>query len=277
MTDNPRRLSEVCTVPKDALDRFHQHGFVVVPQLFDSEWISEIRPAIYRVFERNIPPQTEDRKKTAYENAFIQIVNLGLREQAVRQLTHSPVLGQFAAELLGVDGVRIFIEDLFFKEPKKGHTPWHQDATCLAMEPNHMITAWVPLIPIHDNGRLRFIDRSHRLDIFGSEDISEETDDFFGSLITREQLEIVEQPVMMPGDVSFHSGNTIHGALPNRSNRIREAFAIHYFADGARIQYEKNSAGERLVMHCAPHLKIGDLAVSDAWPLVYSKSTRSKS
>ena len=259
------------SIPRPVRAHYHEHGFVMVPQLLDPDWLEALQPAIYEVFERNIPPQTDDRKKTAYENAFIQIVNLGLREKVIRQLTHSPVLGKVAAELLGVDGVRIFIEDLFFKEPQKGHTPWHQDSTCLAMVPSHMITAWVPLIPITNNGRLRFIAGSHRFDIFGPEDISEETDDFFGALIEREELPIVELPEMRPGDVSFHSGRTIHGALPNHSQHIRQAFAIHYFADGARIQYEPNSTGERLVQHCAPQLQLGDLAVSEAWPLVYSK------
>jgi ectoine hydroxylase-related dioxygenase (phytanoyl-CoA dioxygenase family) len=271
--DNRLKKSSTSKLSPKLFEQFQEHGYVLIPQLLNKGWINEIQPAIFQVFERNIPPDNPSKKKTAYENAFIQIVNLGLKERAIRQLTHSPVLGKVAAELLGVGGVRIFIEDLFFKEPQKGHTPWHQDATCLAMEPNHMITAWVPMIPIgKNNGVLRFVDKSHRIDIIGPEDISEETDDFFGELIARENLAIVELPDLQPGDVSFHSGNTIHGALPNKSERIREAFAIHYFADGARIQFEKNSTGERLVQHCAPHLKIGDLAVSDAWPLVYSKA-----
>ena len=71
---------------------------------------------------------------------------------------------------MGVDGVRIFIAGRFFKGPGKGHTPWHQDATCLVMVPGHMVTAWVPLVPLTSNGRQRLVDGSHQVesaDLFG--------------------------------------------------------------------------------------------------------------
>ena len=70
----------------------------------------------------------------------IQVVNLA-GEAAVRALTHCPSWDRWPV-------YGIFIEDMF-KEPGK---PWHQDATCLPMEPAE-ITA-CPALPIAHNGRL---------------------------------------------------------------------------------------------------------------------------
>ena len=51
---------------------------LLAPQLLDAGWNTRIQPEIYTVFERNRPAREEGRKKTAYDNAFVQLVNLGL-------------------------------------------------------------------------------------------------------------------------------------------------------------------------------------------------------
>jgi len=246
-------------------------GFVLLRGLLDPEWVRSQRDGIRAAFERNRPaPDEITRPLTAYEEAFIQVVNMGLTEPGVRRLTWSERLGRVAAELMGATGARIFIEDAMFKEPGRGHTPWHQDGSCLPMEPKQMVTAWVPLVPIEaGGGRLRFARGSHALGLVGPVDITEETDAAFAALIEARGMEVVELPEMEPGDVSFHAGATIHGALPNTTDGMRELMAVHYFADGARIGELDNDTRRNLVAHLAPDLKTGDLADAEPWPLVY--------
>ncbi len=252
---------------------YERAGHVLIRGLFDREWIARLRPAIVAAFERLRPGASEiTRPKTAYENAFIQVVNMGMTEPAVRELTWSPALGAIAADLMDAPGARIFIEDSMFKEPGGGHTPWHQDGSCLPFEPKKMVTAWVPLLPVGPrSGRVRFVRGSHRLGLLGPVDISEETDEFFAQLIAEKNLSIDENPPMQPGDVSFHHGNTIHSAFPNQSGAMRELMAIHYFADGARLGALDNPTRVAMAQHSAPHLRPGDPAVADAWPLVYRR------
>ncbi len=255
----------------EQLAEYNETGHVLCRGFLDKSDVAALRPGILAAFERHRPEAKEiTRPRTAYENAFIQVVNMGLSEPDVRALTRSPRLGQAAAMLMGTAGARIFIEDAMFKEPGRGHTPWHQDASCLPLEPRHMVTAWVPLVPVHaDSGRLRFVRGSHRLGLLGPVDITEETDAYFSQRIERDGLTIDENPPMQPGDVSFHAGTTIHSALANHSTHMRELIAIHYFADGARISELDNPTRQNMAAHCAPQLCTGDLAVSDAWPLVY--------
>ena len=40
---------------------------------------------------------------------------------------------------------------------------------------------------------------------------------------------------MNAGDCSFHFGWTIHGAGLNKSNKVREAMVVTYYADGSRV------------------------------------------
>jgi len=257
------------------LEQFRRDGHVLIRGLLDPALVRALRPGIRAAFERNRPTQDEvSRPRTAYEEAFVQVVNMGLREPEVRALTWSPVLGAVAAALLGVEGVRIFVEDAMFKEPGRGHTPWHQDGSCLPMEPRRMITAWVPLVPtgLHA-GRLRFVPGSQRLGHLGPVDISEETDAAFGRLIAEQGLAVAENPPMEPGDVSFHDGATIHGALPNTSGEMRELMAIHYFVDGARIGLLDNDTRRNLVQHLAPELQTGDPAQAAVWPLVHRRTS----
>lgn len=252
---------------------YERTGHLLIRGLLDGDWIARLRPAILAAFHRLRPPESEiTRPRTAYELAFIQVVNMGMKEQAVRELTWSPLLGEIAAELMDAPGARIFIEDSMFKEPGGGHTPWHQDGSCLPFEPKKMVTAWVPLRPVGlRSGRVRFVRGSHHLGLLGPVDISEETDGFFTRLIDERKLPIDDNPPMQPGDVSFHHGCTIHGAFPNETSEMRELMAIHYFADGARIGVLDNPTRVAMANHSAPHLRPGDLAVADAWPLVYKR------
>jgi hypothetical protein len=72
------------------------------------------------------------------------------------------------------------------------------------------------------------------------------------------------------GDATFHAGWTLHRAMPNTSNQMREVMTIIFFADGSRLleprYQERKSPFESLF----PGLNPGDAAASDMTPIVYS-------
>ena len=74
---------------------------------------------------------------------------------------------------------------------------------------------------------------------------------------------------MLPGDVSAHDGWMVHRAGANQMPRPREAYALHYFADGARIIEPDTVARRRILEAFGPGLAPGDLAASRRWRLVY--------
>ena len=54
-------------------------------------------------------------------------------------------------------------------------------------------------------------------------------------IIEEKNLEVVQLDSIDAGDCTFHFGWTIHGAGLNKSDKIREAMVVTYYADGSRV------------------------------------------
>ena len=91
-------------------------------------------------------------------------------------------------------------------------------------------TAWLPLVDAPPtSGTLLFAEGSH---------LSGEASPSFEDADVREAYRIAGGGAVRAGDVSFHSGWTIHGAGPNQSASDREAIAVVYVAkDKAKSLY----------------------------------------
>jgi hypothetical protein len=182
--------------------------------------------------------------------------------EPIRKFVCSPVLGEVAAHALGVDIVRVLHFNGFFKPAGGMATPWHQDMIYIPLDCDAVVTFWVPLVPVSpDMGSLVFATGSHLegpIELAGIEDR-------YG-LSTNEAME--------PGDISVHHGWTAHRSEPNRSDRAREAIAISYFPDGARVRSGDGGPPmmASLLAQCLFGLKPPDLARGPAVPVVYSKN-----
>ncbi|MBK9767402.1 MAG: phytanoyl-CoA dioxygenase family protein [Chloracidobacterium sp.] len=76
---------------------------------------------------------------------------------------------RIAAELLGVEKVRLYHDQALFKEPLGGHTPWHQDQYYWPLNTDRTITMWMPLVDIDTQmGMLAFASGSHKSGPVGS-------------------------------------------------------------------------------------------------------------
>lgn len=87
-------------------------------------------------------------ERDTYGKAFIQIGNVWEKDESVRQFVLARRFAKIAADLMGVEGVRIYHDQALFKEPGGGHTPWHQDQIYWPLDTEHTITMWMPLVPI---------------------------------------------------------------------------------------------------------------------------------
>jgi hypothetical protein len=176
---------------------------------------------------------------------FLQVFN-GWRAgcAAARRLACSERLVHAAAALLGVEprAVRLYQDALFVKRPGDAHTSWHADLAMSPLDCNSFVTLWVPLAPVParaDGGTaLDYASASHRdvaLHYWGLD-----TDDLDG------RFALADHGAMAAGDVSAHHGWTLHGAPPppEGAAAARAAFAVSYFADGARLLDEPDAHGE---------------------------------
>jgi ectoine hydroxylase-related dioxygenase (phytanoyl-CoA dioxygenase family) len=176
----------------------------------------------------------------------------------VAEFVTSPFLGEIAARFLEVDAVRVFHFVGFFKEAGGPATPLHQDLTYVPLNTDRFVSIWIPLADVTEEmGSLVFAEGSH---LGGA--LKDPSEAF--------RFKIMRNPPMKVGDISMHIGWTVHGALKNMSDQMREAFVIAYYADGARIEVRGEVRFmQTLMKDYFAGLQPGDLAESPMNPVVY--------
>lgn len=173
---------------------------------------------------------------------FLQYFNCWQHLPDVEKLCKSPIMSSAAAQLLGVEQVRLYQDSLFHKRYNDGQTPWHSDARMAPFDTSSMITFWIPLqaVPADGSG-LVFISRSHSdfalpyWNVFDSEEF-QRLDVRYGDSAVQNYM-----PLDV-GDVTIHSGWTLHCANDNKidakgpTKEDRYALAISYVDARAEVR-----------------------------------------
>src|SRR6476619_6680545 len=104
-------------VTADEIASYRANGFLAMPDLLDpdelAEWRSAIDEAVAERISRFSHPGGGDQPVDAadqsyYDRVFTQRVNLWQTSSRVRALMTDSRLGKLAADLAGVDGIRIW-------------------------------------------------------------------------------------------------------------------------------------------------------------------------
>lgn len=219
---------------------------------------------------RRLTNETRDLEdRDTYGKAFLQVTNLWQKDEAVRRFVFEKRFAHIAADLLGVEKVRLYHDQALFKEPGGGHTPWHQDKFYWPLDTDKMVTMWMPLVDVDEQmGLMRFATGSHIRGPVESIEISDESEKIFDRYVSENGFEIDGPSRMAGGDATFHLGWTIHSAGGNRSDRMREVMTIIYFADGARITQPTSKYQQADLEAWFPGQKPGEIAASELNPLL---------
>ncbi|MFT3742832.1 MAG: phytanoyl-CoA dioxygenase family protein [Pyrinomonadaceae bacterium] len=220
---------------------FQADGHVLLRSVLTAKEIAAFAPAIHQAsFRHNAETRDLDERDT-YGKAFLQTTNLWRVDDVVKAFVFARRFAQIAADLLGVERVRLYHDQALFKEPGGGATPWHQDQYYWPLATDRTITMWMPLVDIDETmGMITFASGSHRDAVIENIAISDESDDILARYLEEKAYLVAKADKMAAGDATFHLGTTIHSADSNRSNRLREIMTIIYFADGARIARPEN-------------------------------------
>jgi len=236
LLDDFKKLSE------ENVQEFREKGHTLVKQVLTEEEIAAYRPVIVDAAERY---NTEKRKledRDTYGKAFLQIMNLWRNDEEAKKFVLAKRMAKIAADLMGVENVRLYHDQALFKEAGGGPTPWHQDQYYWPIDTNNTITMWMPLVDIDvEMGMLTFASGSYRKGSIFNYEISDESDDAFYNYVKDHHFPISRASTMNAGDATWHRGFTIHHANGNNSNKMREVMTIIYVADGARITPYKNN------------------------------------
>lgn len=264
-------LDSLITIERELISSFRQQGHVLVKGILNTEEIKFYRKAINKAVWKNNTETRAMQNRDTYSKAFLQIMNLWETDEQVRQFTLARRFAKIAADLLGVDHVRIYHDQALFKEPGGGFTPWHQDQFYWPLDTRQTVTMWMPLMDIDTRlGMLTFASGSHLNGMAENIPISDESETALKKYIGDKAYPIHYAPTMQAGDATWHYGWTLHNAPGNSSTDItREIMTVIYYADGARVTEPKNNHQQNDLKRWLGGIKPDKLADSSLNPLVY--------
>jgi ectoine hydroxylase-related dioxygenase (phytanoyl-CoA dioxygenase family) len=252
--------------------QFQRDGHILLRGVASNDEIAACRPIILAARDRFGQEAKPLEQRDTYGKAFLKGMNLWPKDDGVRQFVCARRFARIAAELLGVDGVRVYHDQALLKEAGGGLTPWHQDQHYWPLATDDTITMWMPLVDVTpEMGSMHFASGSHKRGYLGDLPISDESEAKFECFIQERGYERVPGAAMAAGDATFHYGWTLHGAPGNSSNRTREVMTIIWFPDGTRVGPLDNANRERDRDRWLPGLQPGDLAASELNPLVFMR------
>lgn len=263
-------LSEDYPLTPEHIAEYQRNGHILLRGVCSPSEVRAYEPHITRAVDAFNTEHRPLAERDTYGMAFLQIMNLWLRDEAVRRYTLARRFAQIAAGLMGVKGVRIYHDQALYKEPGGGITPWHQDEFYWPLDTDHTVTMWMPLIDVTpEMGTLVFASGSHIEGYLGELPISDQSESIFQEYVREKGFQIVPAATMAAGDATFHTGWTLHTAPGNHSSVCRSVMTIIYMADGAHVTVPNNKNRENDLKTWLPGLKPGDLAASAINPLVY--------
>lgn len=258
-------------ISREACEKFEQDGFARISNILDKtaleSFASQLR-LLMRELNPNLVPMEE---RSSYKRAFTQVTNLWQKSDVVRDFVFNEGLAQLAAHIMGVNGVRLYHDQALFKEPGGGATPWHVDQVYWPVDTNNTCTFWIPLQDTSmEMGPLAFAAGSHLLTEGRDMVISEASEAFYTDFVNVQNLSVTREAFNL-GDLSVHSGWTVHYAGPNLTSKPREVMTIIYMAEDSRLLPELNKT--QIIDRDAfiPDVQPGDLAATHLNPLLYSK------
>jgi ectoine hydroxylase-related dioxygenase (phytanoyl-CoA dioxygenase family) len=255
----------------EQIARFQKDGYIKLKNVLSADVLEYYGKEITRLVLEQSKDAAPLDKRSTYGKAFLQIMNIWTKSETVKEFVFGQRLGKIAADLLQVDGVRMYHDQALYKEAGGGYTPWHVDQFYWPVSTEKTITAWIPLheIPM-EHGPLMFSVGSQRIKIGRDMEISDDSEKKIDAQLKLSNLPVDEAPYDL-GEVSFHLGYTFHRAGPNTLPYAREVMTIIYMEKDMRLIEPKNQAQKNDWAGWCPGAKIGEIIDTPLNPILYPR------
>jgi ectoine hydroxylase-related dioxygenase (phytanoyl-CoA dioxygenase family) len=234
------------TGPTDAqIERYRRDGFLIVDEFLNRDDLDEIGEHFMRVFahewETGIQPdEVNYTPGVSPPELTRQMCNVWKSDRVLAGVTTARRVGEFAARLATLPGVRLAQDNAIWKPPSGKALLCHQDAAYLDhLDPPNMTTCWMALdATAADTGTIYYARGSHRWPHAPLGGTFHAPDDWLAhvnaSLPPDAELEMV--PIEVPaGGAAFHDGWTFHGSPPNeRADAQRRSIISHVISTDTR-------------------------------------------
>ena len=284
--DIPRAVSE------DEIETYHRDGVVLLPGMFDSDWIDLLAQGLSanceaptrrsRVWDRDAEGRTMFYDSQAWQ---------GVEEY--RKFIYESPAAQIAARLMGSSRINFYFDAVFVRSPgSQFSTPWHQDEPYWSVEGYDTCTIWMPLVPVRRENALAYVPGSHRSDSvfyqynFGDLNPDGKTDvdqvDFSG-VGEADMPDINADPQkygvvswdMEPGDCIAFNSRIIHGGSGKLDeDRELRVFTTKWLGDDVRIKFRDYGMDpDHSAVMTEQGLKPGDRPGTDLYPQIWPRAS----
>lgn len=264
-------LNKELKLDQDQIEFYRKNKFIKIKEVLDEDCIAHFNDVITNrvnsLSTENVP--LEDR--STYGKAFLQLMNLWVLDEEIKKLVQSKRLAHIAAQLMEVDGVRLYHDQALYKEAGGGITPWHADQYYWPLSNDNTITAWIPLqeTPL-EMGALEFSAGSHKIEEGRDLMISDESEKVLSKKLKVTDFPHVIEPFDI-GEISFHSGWIFHRAGANTTDQTRKTFTIIYMDEDMHLKEPENDNQINDWHTWCPGAKVNEVIDSPLNPILYSK------
>ena len=276
MTDTLKKnslqfLEEPFQITDEHISFFKENGFIKIKNVLSADTVQYINETVSAEVNRLNTQHLKVELRDTYGKAFLQIENIWIKSDPVREIVFSKRLAKMASDLMGVKGVRMYHDQALFKEPGGGHTPWHADQYYWPMSNDNMVTVWIPLQETKlELGPLEFSAKSHLIQEGRTLKISDESEKQIQKNLTLKDFKTVVEPFDL-GELSFHAGWNFHRAGPNTTDKMRKVMTIIYMDKDMRLAEPVNENQIEDWHLCCPGAKIGEVINTPLNPILYEK------
>lgn len=257
----------------EQIARFQRDGFIKLKDVLTSETLAFYGQEITRLTIALNTQSLPIEERSTYEKAFLQVMNLWESSALVREFVLGKRLGRIAAELLQVDGVRLYHDQSLYKEPGGGITPAHADQYYWPLASDRCVTAWIPLQAVpREMGPLAFFAQSQAVAFGRDLGISDDSEREITAAMQAHGFAIVDEPFEL-GEVSFHLGWTFHRAGPNVSPKPRSVMTVIYMDQQMRLARPTNPVQRGDWKKWCPGAKVGKRIETTKNPVIYAQET----
>ena len=270
----PNSIAEFLETPyllaQEHIDFYQKNRFIKLKSVLNPETVAFFNAVISQQVNEMNQEQTALEDRTTYGKAFLQLFNLWVENAVVKELIFSKRIAKIAADLMEVNGVRLYHDQALFKEGGGGITPWHADQYYWPLQTDKTVTAWIPLqaTPL-EMGPLEFSAGSQVI-VEGRElEIGDESETVIQNKLRVTDFKHVIEPFDV-GEISFHSGWVFHRAGANVTEEMRKVMTIIYMDKDMLLKNPENKNQIHDWNTWCPGATIGEIINSPINPILYT-------
>ena len=262
-------------VTGEQIKSYGRDGFLAVPEFLSPDELATWRRVTDEAVSERLASAGEmtNQKgdgdgKSYYSRVFVQCIRLADTNDEMRELIYDRRIGRMAAQLAGIDGIRVWHDQALIKQAYGNPTGWHLDNPYWSFSSRDAISIWLALDDATlENGCMWYVPGSHKTATFENSGIGQNIGELFDVYPMWKEIDPVGVPAKA-GTAVFHNGLTAHGAGANMTRHSRRAMTCAFMPDGSTFNGKRNILPQQYF----ESLSVGDLLDDEKQnPLIWKK------